>query len=83
MSSTTQRLLFLAILAFGVLLRISVALYLGDTVPTGKDEQAYSELAAGPRLQLRPALVSLRGGGWVSWGRCAVWHNARVNDRDK
>ncbi len=46
MSTRTQRLILIAILALAVLLRVGVALYLGDTVPTGKDEQSYSELAA-------------------------------------
>jgi hypothetical protein len=36
----------LAILLLAVLLRAGVAVYLGDTVPAGKDEQSYSELAA-------------------------------------
>ncbi len=46
MPAKNQRLILLAILALAVLLRVGVALYLGDTVPTGKDEQSYSELAA-------------------------------------
>lgn len=33
------------ILLLSVLLRVGVALYLGDSVPAGKDEQSYSELA--------------------------------------
>ena len=45
MPPSTRRLL-IAILLLAVLLRVGVALYLGDTVPTGKDEQSYSELAA-------------------------------------
>ena len=46
MPTRTQRLILLAILLLAVLLRAGVALYLGDTVPAGKDEQSYSELAA-------------------------------------
>jgi hypothetical protein len=46
MPAKKQRLLLLAILLLAVLLRVGVALYLGDTVPVGKDEQSYSELAA-------------------------------------
>jgi hypothetical protein len=46
MPAKNQRLLLLAILLLSVLLRAGVALYLGDTVPAGKDEQSYSELAA-------------------------------------
>ena len=46
MPAKNQRLLLLAILLLSVLLRAGVAVYLGDTVPAGKDEQSYSELAA-------------------------------------
>jgi hypothetical protein len=46
MPTRTQRLLLVAILTLAILLRVGVALYLGDTVPAGKDEQSYSELAA-------------------------------------
>ena len=46
MPTRTRRLLLLAILLLAVLLRAGVALTLGDTVPAGKDEQSYSELAA-------------------------------------
>ena len=44
MSVTTRRWL-IAILALSVLLRFGVALYLGDTVPSDKDETSYSTLA--------------------------------------
>ena len=46
MPAKNQRLILLTILLLAVLLRAGVALYLGDTVPAGKDEQSYSELAA-------------------------------------
>jgi hypothetical protein len=42
--SHTRLLFFILLLA--VLLRVGVALYLGDTTPTGKDETSYSLLAA-------------------------------------
>jgi 4-amino-4-deoxy-L-arabinose transferase-like glycosyltransferase len=43
---TRTRTWLIAILLLAVLLRAGVAVYLGDTVPAGKDEQSYSELAA-------------------------------------
>ena len=46
MSSRNNRLILIAILALSVLLRVGVALYLGDSTPPGKDETSYSELAA-------------------------------------
>ena len=46
MLSKNHRLTLIAILALAVLLRVSVALYLGDTVPAGKDETSYATLAA-------------------------------------
>lgn len=45
MSIRSQRLILIAILALSVLLRIGVALYLGDTTPPAKDETSYSTLA--------------------------------------
>ena len=45
MPTKNQRLLLLAILMLAVLLRVGVVLYLGDTVPVGKDANSYSELA--------------------------------------
>ncbi len=41
---STRRIL-LAIILLAVLLRVAVALYLGDTTPPGKDETSYSTLA--------------------------------------
>jgi hypothetical protein len=41
-----RRTALVTILLLAILLRVGVALYLGDTVPAGKDEQSYSELAA-------------------------------------
>ena len=38
----STRFRLLAILLLSVFLRLGVALYLGDTVPAGKDEQSYS-----------------------------------------
>jgi hypothetical protein len=49
MPTRTQRLLLLAILTLAILLRVGVALYLGDTVPAGKDEQSH------PSSRPRPA----------------------------
>ncbi len=40
-----KRRWLLAIVVLSVLLRVGVALYLGDTVPVGKDENSYSLLA--------------------------------------
>jgi tryptophanyl-tRNA synthetase len=42
----STRTWLITILLLSVLLRAGVAFYLGDTVPVGKDEQSYSELAA-------------------------------------
>ena len=44
MKPSTRLLIFIILLA--VLLRVGVALYLGDTTPPGKDESSYSLLAA-------------------------------------
>ena len=44
--STSSRRWLLVVVAVSVLLRIAVALYLGDTVPPAKDEISYSTLAA-------------------------------------
>ena len=46
MSTKNQRLILLAILLLSVLLRVGVALYLGDSTPPAKDETSYSTLAA-------------------------------------
>ena len=43
--SRHRKLLLVAILFTGVLLRVGVALYLGDSTPPGKDETSYSVLA--------------------------------------
>ncbi len=41
----SERRWLIAIIALSVVLRVTVALYLGDTVPPAKDEQSYSLLA--------------------------------------
>lgn len=45
MSTKQDRLILLAIIALSVLLRVAVALYLGDSTPPAKDETSYSQLA--------------------------------------
>lgn len=46
MTTRQDRLILLAIILISVLLRVAVALYLGDSTPPGKDETSYSVLAA-------------------------------------
>lgn len=45
MTTRHDRLILLAIIALSVLLRVAVALYLGDSTPPAKDETSYSQLA--------------------------------------
>ncbi len=45
MTTKHDRLILLAIIALSVLLRVAVALYLGDSTPPAKDETSYSQLA--------------------------------------
>jgi len=45
MTTKQDRLILLAIIVLSVLLRVAVALYLGDSTPPAKDETSYSQLA--------------------------------------
>jgi hypothetical protein len=45
MTTKHDRLILLAIIALSVLLRVAVALFLGDSTPPAKDETSYSQLA--------------------------------------